>query len=83
MDIEGSEWELLKEAKDFISKFKPSFLIAFHLQDVDFNPLERIKEAFADYSFFSNSSRQNCPVSFISLEDLSQSDILFHMEILK
>lgn len=83
MDIEGSEWALLKEAKEYISKSKPTFLIAFHLQDVSFNPLEHIKNIFADYLFFSNSSRQNCPVSCISLEDLSQSDILFHMELLK
>ena len=83
MDIEGSEWALLIEAKDFISKFKPSFLIAFHLQDVNFDPIERIKDAFEDYLFFSNSSTQNSPVTFISIEDLSQSDILFHMEPLE
>jgi FkbM family methyltransferase len=83
MDIEGSEWALLLEAKEFISKFKPSFLVAFHLHDVNFNPLERIKDVFAGYSFFSNSRRQNCPVNHISQEDLCQSDILFHMELLK
>jgi FkbM family methyltransferase len=83
MDIEGSEWALLLEAKEFISKVKPSFLVAFHLQDVDFDPLERIIDAFEGYLFFSNSNRQNLPITSISLQDLSTSDILFHMEPLE